>query len=654
MAADTRGIRAGRAFVELGVSDKLTSALKAAEKRLRAFGEGVRDIGIKLFAVGSAVTGALLSTAKIFADVGDSLNDMSVRTGVSVESLSELSFAAEQSGADMETLEKGLRAMQRTIVEAGSGSKSAADALGRLGLNVDELLALSPERQFKAIADQMAKIADPTIRAATALDIFSRSGTQLLPLMAEGAEGIEELQNQARQFGLTIGTQDAQSAALLDDTLKLLWRTLKNVGFVIGSAIAPLLADVARKMARVSAGVADWVRQNKPLIVSAFKVAVGVTAVGAAMIGLGTAIIGAGAVFGTLATTVTTVGSVIAALTSPIAIASAAVAALGVAIVKYTSVGREALAWLGQQFGALMRWVRDVVAGISDALAAGDISLAAKVLWSSLKVVWEQGAVSLQRVWERMKAALLTVFTDLWDGTRAAFEIGRSWIEDGWIETTTFLSRIWTRFLSGIQRAWNVVAAWFKKRWVELRGVFDESIDVEAQKAALDQALASENRAIRDETAAALERREEERLQAREAAQQKHDARMAKIGQDNLDTLEVFEAQASARIAESEADLAKARKELADALAAARNARTLPAPEAGGRPFAVPSLEDIEARVSAASARGTVAGTFNPFAVAGLAGRTTLDDLKQRMEELIRKAEETNRLLTRGGLKFAY
>lgn len=286
MAADTRGIRAGRAFVELGISDKLTSALKAAEKRLRTFGAGVRDIGVKLFAVGSAATGALLTTAKIFADVGDSLHDMSVRTGVSVESLSELSFAAEQSGADMETLEKGLRAMQRTIVEAGSGSKSAADALGWLGLNVDELLALSPERQFKAIADQMAKITDPTIRAATALDIFSRSGTQLLPLMSEGAAGIEELQKQARRFGLTISTQDAQSAALLDDTLKLLWRTLKNVGFVIGSAIAPVLTDVASKMAHISAGVADWVRQNKPLIVSAFKVAVGVTAVGAAMIGL--------------------------------------------------------------------------------------------------------------------------------------------------------------------------------------------------------------------------------------------------------------------------------------------------------------------------------------------------------------------------------
>jgi len=39
--ADTRGIRAGRAFVELGVSDKLSAGLRRAQKRLEAFGPGM-------------------------------------------------------------------------------------------------------------------------------------------------------------------------------------------------------------------------------------------------------------------------------------------------------------------------------------------------------------------------------------------------------------------------------------------------------------------------------------------------------------------------------------------------------------------------------------------------------------------------------------
>src|SRR5687768_12419311 len=107
--ADTKGIRAGRAFVELGVSDKLTKGLQAAEKRLKAFGEGLRSVGTKLAAIGGTALTALFGTAKTFADMGDSLDEMSARTGVSVETLSELGFAAELAGADMETLETGIR-----------------------------------------------------------------------------------------------------------------------------------------------------------------------------------------------------------------------------------------------------------------------------------------------------------------------------------------------------------------------------------------------------------------------------------------------------------------------------------------------------------------------------------------------------------------
>jgi hypothetical protein len=45
---------------------------------------------------------------------------MSKRTGVSVEALSELGFAAEQSGADLATLEAGLRRMSRVIKDGGA------------------------------------------------------------------------------------------------------------------------------------------------------------------------------------------------------------------------------------------------------------------------------------------------------------------------------------------------------------------------------------------------------------------------------------------------------------------------------------------------------------------------------------------------------
>jgi len=47
--AGTSSIRAGRAFVELFADDtKLVRGLRSAERRLRAFGNGIRTLGLKI------------------------------------------------------------------------------------------------------------------------------------------------------------------------------------------------------------------------------------------------------------------------------------------------------------------------------------------------------------------------------------------------------------------------------------------------------------------------------------------------------------------------------------------------------------------------------------------------------------------------------
>ena len=104
--ASSQGIRAGQAFVELFADDsKLVRGLKAAEKRLKAFGAGVQSIGTKLFGLGAATVAPLLGAANVFNEFGSQLDDMSQRTGISAESASALGYAAKLSGTDLETLE---------------------------------------------------------------------------------------------------------------------------------------------------------------------------------------------------------------------------------------------------------------------------------------------------------------------------------------------------------------------------------------------------------------------------------------------------------------------------------------------------------------------------------------------------------------------
>jgi hypothetical protein len=141
--AGASGIRAGRAFVELFADDRaLVRGLRSAQQKLAAFGAAVRGLGTQMLALGAGIVAPLALAAKSFADTGSQLNDMAARTGVSVEALGELGYAAQQSGASLEDVEKAVRTMQRTITAATNGSDQAANALARIGLSAEALAGL--------------------------------------------------------------------------------------------------------------------------------------------------------------------------------------------------------------------------------------------------------------------------------------------------------------------------------------------------------------------------------------------------------------------------------------------------------------------------------------------------------------------------------
>ena len=94
----TGSIRAGRAFVEVFADNKpLLRGLNQAAAKLKTFGAGVRALGTKMLAAGSGIVTPLLAAAKVFGSMGDEFAEMSARTGISVEALSSLGYAANQS-----------------------------------------------------------------------------------------------------------------------------------------------------------------------------------------------------------------------------------------------------------------------------------------------------------------------------------------------------------------------------------------------------------------------------------------------------------------------------------------------------------------------------------------------------------------------------
>jgi len=656
-SGSSSGVRAGRAYVELNVSDKLTKGLRAAQKKLQAFGEGVRALGMKFITFGGAVVAGLAATTKVFASMGDHLAKMSARTGISVEALSELGYAADQSGTDLDTLEASLRKMQKTIVDAATGSKGAIDALAMLGLTVEDLNSLSPEQQFKLIADRLSKISNPTVKAAAALELFGRSGTALLPMLSNGAAGIEELQEQARKLGLTVSGEDARAAEVFGDRLDDLWKVIKRGVFTIGSALVPLLQSTAEWITAVVVRVSAWLRQNRELVVTVFKVAAGMVAAGAALVALGAAASALGSVFGGVAALITGVGaalgvfgSILAALLTPIGMVITGLIALAGYFLWATEAGANALSWLGGKFEGLRDTAVAAWQGIGDALAAGDIGLAAKILWLTLKMEFQKGIATLQSAWLAFKHFFIDIGQKAFFGLLAASEIAWHLLQVGWIETVAFFKNLWHSFTAFISKTWTSVVGWVERRIHDVHGLVDSDFDAEEAKKISVANEEADVRDIENERDAAINRVENERQQKRNQEKAIHEREMGAIGKEYEDARKGLDTEAEKQRAESEASLTDARKEWQDALNEAaqkrqqKEAEDAAAPKAGARPEVDQfQFEGLEESLRNVERTIDVRGTFNPAAILGL---QTDDSTAERAADAAEEtAKNTKRLV---------
>jgi hypothetical protein len=251
---------------ERGVHSKLKSLEASANKAVAAIGRNLFKIGAAVVAgVGAAVAAVLVLTHKI-TEFGDNIDKISKRTGVSAEALSELGFAAELSGQNFEALEKSIRGLQRSYFDLIRGSSEIVDAYKVLGLELKDLQGLTPEQMFMKVADAIGRLDDASLKAGVAMKIFGRSGSQLIPLFNEGAEGIERMRQEARRLGIVMSKEDAAAAAEWVDTMARLRAAIRGVGIAMWRHFGPTLERIVHKgIVPMIAAVGNWINKSAGL-----------------------------------------------------------------------------------------------------------------------------------------------------------------------------------------------------------------------------------------------------------------------------------------------------------------------------------------------------------------------------------------------------
>jgi hypothetical protein len=392
-------IKAGKAWVELSLQDKAGAGLAAAQRKMMAWGAGLGKVGSIVTAAAGGMLGAIGAAAKMFADAGSEVFDMSQATGVGAEELSALGYAAKQSGASLADVGLAMKGMGKFALALSEGNKEAADTAKKLGINTEAFLASTPEQRLGMIADALQKIEDPGIRSAEAMKLLGKGGTALLPMLKDGANGLRAMTNQARAFGLTMTDDEAKKADALGDAWGLVNDVFKKIVTTIGAAVAPALTTILETTARIGVGIIEFVSNNQAFIVGLAKAAAIAVAVGVGLTALGVAL---PLVAGALGFLVTPLGATIAALT-------AGVAYFGF----FTESGQSMAGELMKTFGELLNFIKQVAGGIFDALVAGKWELAGKIVVAALKVSWQTGIGGLKLIWVEFKTWLLKLLASI-------------------------------------------------------------------------------------------------------------------------------------------------------------------------------------------------------------------------------------------------
>lgn len=170
-----------------------TGGLKAAQAKMEnaraSLSSGAANL-ISSQLAGVVGVGALVAGAKSVVDYGGKVTDLADKYGITTGMVQQLSYAAGQTGVDVETALNSIKKVAIATADALGGNEEKMAAFERLGITAEQLRTLSPDQIFLAVGNSLK---DMPLTAQTFSDINStlgKTGQDLLPMFREGLQGM--------------------------------------------------------------------------------------------------------------------------------------------------------------------------------------------------------------------------------------------------------------------------------------------------------------------------------------------------------------------------------------------------------------------------------------------------------------------------------
>lgn len=214
----------------------MDKAAWTSQKRMDEMVQVANRAGVAIGAAMAAAAGSVAVAMKLAVDRMDELGESAQKLGITTEALSGLEYAASMSGVTVETLSGSINKLNRS---AADGNPAFA-AMGISIKSADGALK-SADQLLVEVAGKFAGYKDGAEKSALAMEIFGKSGADMIPMLNQGSTGLRELVAEAERMGLVIGKDATEAAGRFNDTMDRVRKTQGGIVDQMTVALLPVL-----------------------------------------------------------------------------------------------------------------------------------------------------------------------------------------------------------------------------------------------------------------------------------------------------------------------------------------------------------------------------------------------------------------------------
>lgn len=458
---------------------KSTDKLSAFERTTSKIGRSMTKAGTVMLGASAAVGGSILAVGKSTADYAGDMFDMARSTGMGVESFQKIAYAAKMSGIEAEKVTTSFIKFDKMIVDAAGGNKTYMQTFKDLGIQIKDSAGnlRQPNEIFEDVAEIFHNTKDGAAKTALAVELFGKSGAELIPMLNDGKSGLQAFYAEAERMGLVLSAEAIGKGDAFSDQLEQIGQQVKGVKLQLGTALIPALSAAAEKIAAVIDKITRWVQENPELAATIGNIAM---TVGKWL-----------AILGTAAIAISSVAFIILQFRKAFRAMSDAVT-IGISIFKnikntflvvdkamkgYTKTQK--LATVATKLFNKALKANPILTIISLIIALGAVVYSVIKNWDKIaawfKKLWDAIVGIFKAAWEAIKKVWSTVtgwFSNLWGGIKAG--AGKAWegikntinkaregVQKAWGSVKGWFSNLWGNVKSGISNAWGGIKDWF-------------------------------------------------------------------------------------------------------------------------------------------------------------------------------------------------